>query len=283
MEIRFMDSETGKLHKMQVAGSKLTMQIIEDDGKGHDTAWLLKDLETAQAYALAVSSGKLIMYDTGEVTDCTKLVIGDCVMEIRNGRLFMREVKEGELVVEAAERSLIDYLPIFISEYAEIRAITGAEQADVETAWKGTKELLYDQFVVDATEYGVRRWERIFNISPKETYTLEERKFDILVKLNEQQVYTMRALKSVLASICGENNYSVMLDHEQYLLSVKLSLSSGHHLEAVKNFLHSVVPANLVIIVSTFNIHDTLHQLTHGELAAYTQKEVRETTLTITR
>lgn len=181
------------------------------------------------------------------------------------------------------DRKLIDYLPIFIQDYAEIKAIMEAEQTSGEKAWTDAENVMCDQFVADATEYGVKRRESLLGITPKATDTMEERKFNILVRMNEQLPYTLEMLKSILLSMCGENGYSVTLDHGQYLLSVKLSLSNEKNVEAVKKLLERMVPANMVTIVSLFNTHGILAGFTHEQLGVYTQKQVREETLPIAR
>lgn len=181
------------------------------------------------------------------------------------------------------DRKLIDYLPVFIQDYAEIKAIMDAGQAGVEKAWTDTENVMHDQFIYDATENGIRRWESLLGIKPKATDTMEERKFNILVRMNEQLPYTLEMLKSILSSMCGENGYSVTPDHGQYLLNVKLSLSNENNVEAVKNLLERMVPANMVTIVSLFNTHGILADFTHEQLRVYTQKQVREETLPIAR
>lgn len=144
------------------------------------------------------------------------------------------------------DRKLIEYLPIFIQEYAEVKAIMDAEQVSVVTVWTDSEDVLKDQFILDATENGVKRWEAILNLVPKATYTLDERKFNILARLNEQLPYTLETLKNMLATMCGKNGYTLTMDYNNYMLLVKLSLSNENNIEAVKELLYRVVPANIL-------------------------------------
>ena len=59
------------------------------------------------------------------------------------------------------ERKIIDYLPLCIQDFAEMTAIMDSEQVEIERLWGSSEDVLNDQFVVDATENGVKRWESI--------------------------------------------------------------------------------------------------------------------------
>lgn len=170
----------------------------------------------------------------------------------------------------------MDYLPLFVQDYAEIKAIMDAEQVTVKKVWEDAENVLNDQFVVDATEYGVKRWESILKITPKATHTLDERKFYILARLNEQLPYTLETLKNMLSFLCGKDGYSLKLDANNYMLTVKLALSNEHNFETVENLIERVVPANLVRRVGMFNTYGIVGGLTHGQLSAYTHTEIRQ-------
>ena len=174
------------------------------------------------------------------------------------------------------DRKLIDYLPIFIQNYAEIKAIMDAEQISIESAWIDAENVMNDQFVTEATENGVMRWERILSITPKAVYTLDERKFNILARLNEQLPYTIESLKAALTTLCGSDGYVLKLDTDKYSLLVKLALANENNVEAVVRLLNKIVPANIVKKVMLFNTHTILGEFTHEHLAKYTYKDVRE-------
>lgn len=173
-------------------------------------------------------------------------------------------------------RMLIDYLPVFVRSFDEIKRIMDAEQIAVEDTWNATEQVLRDQFVSDAGEQGIRHWEHILRLAPKATYTLEERRFFILAKLNEQLPYTLDSLRAALANLCGQDGFGLRLDAEHYELRIKLALENENHIEAVCNLLDKMVPANMVKTVMLFNTQVTLGEFTHAQLAGYTHKEVRE-------
>lgn len=175
------------------------------------------------------------------------------------------------------DRRLIDYIPHIIRDVREYKAIMNdAEQPEMVASWKALDDALNDQFIVDATEYGVSRWEKILGIVPKATSTLDERKFTILIRINEQLPFTITTLKEQLKSLCGADGYVVQLLANDYILIVKVALVAVQNYNDVKQLLNRTVPANLVIQLSIiYNTHEVLHAFTHGELRAYTHYQLR--------
>ncbi len=174
------------------------------------------------------------------------------------------------------ERKLIDYLPLFVQKYSEIEEIMKAEQVNIEKSWTSADDVMKDQFILDATENGVKRWESLLKISPKVTYTLDERKFNILACLNKQLPYTLESLRYALTVLCGEDGYTLKLSPDKYELVVKLALSNENNIDAVKDLLDNMIPANLIRVVQLFNTHGIITSFTHGQLAAYTHQDVKE-------
>ena len=78
-------------------------------------------------------------------------------------------------------KELIKYIPYMLQDIREYKAILeDGEQEKIDILWQNLEDTLNNQFVESANEAGVRRYEKILNISPKTTATLEERKFTIL-------------------------------------------------------------------------------------------------------
>ena len=157
-------------------------------------------------------------------------------------------------------RLLINYLPLILRKVREYRAITEAEQPEIFALFDRIQFLLDNQFIETATEYGVSRWERLLNILPKGTQTLDERKFAIYLRLAETLPFTYRRLVQLLDELCGEGNYEIELNHGDYELTVLLEMTVENKVQAVKTMLRRIVPANMQLNVSLkFNF-------THGNV-----------------
>lgn len=150
----------------------------------------------------------------------------------------------------ATDRKLIHYLLPFMQEYKEMQEIMNAEQPEIDLLWGTTEGVFADQFILDATENGVSRWESMLGISPKGTDTLDERKFRILSKLNQELPYTLRKLEQVLATLCGSDGYSIKLNAAKYEIEIELGLGNHNNYEEVERTLKAMIPANLTQVVT---------------------------------
>lgn len=174
------------------------------------------------------------------------------------------------------DRKLINYLPYVVRDYAEFQGITGAEQPEFETAWAAADDLLANQFIKTAGNLGLSRWEKILCITPKGTDTLDDRRFRVLARLNEELPYTLPQLRVILGTLCGAGNYSAEVVEGTYQLIVKIGLAAKNNFSDVESLLDRVVPQNMVVnLLQLYNTHAGLGRFTHAQLAAYTHDRLR--------
>lgn len=121
---------------------------------------------------------------------------------------------------------------------------------------------------------------RIVEISPRATDTLEERKFNLIAKYNEDLPYTVKKLNELLSILCGEKGYHLEINNSEFKLTVKVELTSKKSKEAVDELLERVTPANMILSVTLmYNQHKTVKMLTNAELRKYTHNGIREEAL----
>lgn len=177
----------------------------------------------------------------------------------------------------AIDRFLIDYLPPYAQEYMETKAIMQAEQPEIDALWSSIETAFADQYILDATEYGVSRWESMLGISPKNTETLDERKFRILTRMNQELPYTLSKLKEMLTVLCGADGFSINLNAAQYHIEVKLAVDNESNYSEVENILNKMIPANMTQYIKVmYNSNALLMQFTHGQLSVYTHEQLRK-------
>lgn len=174
-------------------------------------------------------------------------------------------------------RLLINYLPEFLREVREYKAILhDAVQPEIDELFRFNERMLNNQFIETSDEYGVSRWEKMLKIVPQATTSLNDRKFAILTRMNEQLPYTMTSLKQRLESLCGKEGYSVELDANNYKLKVGVALTSRSSFKDVELMLEKVVPANMVLEVTLiYEQHENWTAHTHQQLSAYTHEQLR--------
>lgn len=174
------------------------------------------------------------------------------------------------------ERNLINYLPYVIREYVEYQGIMAGEQPEFERAWDSMDNLLDNQFISTAGNIGLSRWEKILKITPKGTDTLEDRRFRILTRINEELPYTISQLKNILKTLCGEGNYSIEMEEGTYQLVVKIGLAAKNNFNDAEALLNRVVPQNIVInLLQLYNTHSQLTPYTYSQLTIYTHSQLR--------
>lgn len=178
------------------------------------------------------------------------------------------------------DRLLIDYLPPFMQEYKQMQEIMNSEQPEFDLAWETCDRTMLDLFIVSATETGIARWEKMLGITPKIADTLEERRFRILARINQELPYTMRKLEENLTLLVGKGNYVIDLQADKYHIEIKLALGNKNNYQEVVEVLKKMIPANLTQWVQImWNTHKVLSPYPHKDLKQYTQIQLRNEVL----
>lgn len=206
----------------------------------------------------------------------TSSVLGAAIL----GKMALANATSDDPYVSTSDRPLINYLPPYMQEYLEIKAIMAAEQPEIDALWSSVEQTMADQFIMDSTEYGVMRWESMLKISPKATDTLDERKFRILTRLNQELPYTLIRLRETLTTLCGANRFVIDLEANKYHITIKLGVGNHNKYAEVENLLYKMLPANLTRAISImYNTHRAVGLCRHMDLAAFTHEQVRNEVL----
>lgn len=153
---------------------------------------------------------------------------------------------------KSLDRKLINYLPEVLRNYREFQKTFEAEEPELLKVQEELSKVLDDLFIEDATERGVKRWEKILKITPKATDSLEDRKFRIITYITRKLPFTLRTLQQMLETLCGKGNYDVELRHNQYEIEVKINLADNNNIMDVLSLLEIVIPANLIQILKSY-------------------------------
>ena len=149
------------------------------------------------------------------------------------------------------ERKMIEYLPHILREYREYKGIADGQQWLFALLWAAMERVLMNQFIETADEVGIGRWEKILNITPKGTETLEERRFRIKSRVNQAQLpYTYRALQIYLSSV--SEDFETVVDHNAYTLFLRITLAGYRQRDDLAAVLRLMIPANMVLIMQTW-------------------------------
>lgn len=139
-----------------------------------------------------------------------------------------------------------EYWSPVVAESLEFTVIADAENPEFNYLWEKIYGLVDEYFVRSATEYGVQRMEKILNIVPLASETLDQRKDKIIWKLNLKIPYTMRFLKNILASMVGEENREVEHDNDTQVLTVRIK-EGLRDMTQLRKDLEKIIPAPLIL------------------------------------
>ncbi len=154
---------------------------------------------------------------------------------------------------------LIKYLPQFVADYKEMKAITDVEDPEFNLFWEMLRKSINNQFITTCDEQGIDKFEKMLKLYPYEGDTLEMRIARVLVEWNAQLPYTLRSLKQMLDVLCGLNNYRIKLRNNEYVLEIDTFFYDPKMLTQLNKLLMKVLPANLVY-ESTNYIIETAEQ-----------------------
>lgn len=140
-----------------------------------------------------------------------------------------------------------NYWAAVVRDTDEFQQIAISENPEFNKLGECIRRVLQDSFIHDATEYGVGRWEKMLNIIPELTDTLEDRKIRVLTQLNVRLPYTWRVLQQMIASFVGDGNYEMSYINDHSKLIIKIKVDSDSQYNTVLNLLKNVVPENVVI------------------------------------
>lgn len=144
-------------------------------------------------------------------------------------------------------KKLIEYLPPFMRDFAEIKEIMNVEDAELDILNKKMWSVLDNCFIEDCDEYGIKKYENILGIIPLAEDTLESRKIRVLNRWNDTIPYTYKVLIRKLNIFCGVNNYEITGNLKDYELVITTSLSYIGQANELDIMLDKVVPVNMNI------------------------------------
>ena len=137
------------------------------------------------------------------------------------------------------------YYPNVLANADEFKLIAKLENAEFKSVWQEACKWFLNTFVYDTDLQGIKRWEDMLKIIPKSTETLEDRRINILVKINSMLPYTIRRLKQILDLKYGENN-AIPTTTKNYELLIDFNVKTELNARIMRCLLRSIIPANLI-------------------------------------
>lgn len=147
------------------------------------------------------------------------------------------------------------WIPL-IRDTAEFQQIAAAVNPELNRLLKCKNEVEKSCFL--ETVYSLKKWEYIYNLTVTDDMTFEDRKSQVLNRLNQNVPYTSRVVRRMIAAIVGEGNFRMSIDNDTQMLHMSLTAGAMSKTADIDQLLKRVLPENLVIEYDDFPLDYTL-------------------------
>ena len=145
--------------------------------------------------------------------------------------------------------SLIEYAPEVYSGFIEYENLISVENVLVADIEKAAADLHNDQFVLLATEEGIKQYESMLKIvAAPEVETLQFRRERVLNRMAFAVSFTTKSLRSRLDTILGAGQYDLYIDYDNYTLYIESAATDQNWFNEILITMVRTKPANMVFI-----------------------------------
>lgn len=137
----------------------------------------------------------------------------------------------------------------YIRDTLEAKELGNAYQFVFDKMENEGQKLLDNQFILSADEYTIKEWENWLGIPFDSSLTLDERKQQILLKLNMKPPYTFNNMKKQIYSFTGVEN-EITEDRSNLSLNIDLSGATWGIIKLVHQYMKRIKPVNIVYSIS---------------------------------
>lgn len=151
------------------------------------------------------------------------------------------------------------YYPNVIANADEFKQLAILENEEFKSIWEVLFKWFKNKFVYEADLQGIQRWEEMLKIIPKSKETLEDRRSNILVKINSILPYTIRRLKQILDLKFGKDN-AIPITTKNYELIINFNNEIELSAKTMRALLRAIIPANLIFkIIISWNFEQNIY------------------------
>lgn len=155
--------------------------------------------------------------------------------------------------VEGLERkiNLLRYITPVSKQNKDIRAVLASETVEMQALWAALCEVFDNQFFRYMGDYGLSKWEAVFDILPRSSESIEMRRARILTLLKGRRPYTLKKFQEILDSVYGRGTITLELKPNEYELWLNFDSQYTYKRSDAPYLLDTVetiVPKNLIVI-----------------------------------
>ena len=147
---------------------------------------------------------------------------------------FGRDIDASELLTPVSRESL------------DIQEIMRIHSIELNLLWDVMLDILSNQFIRYATEYGLSQWEGILDLPSGGSF--EERRLRVLKELMGLRPYTLESFQNMLNGMYGEGAVKLNLVNDKSALWFDMSAYAVYKQKEIYDFAEVIVPKNLILM-----------------------------------
>lgn len=141
------------------------------------------------------------------------------------------------------------YYPSTVAPSKEFKALAAIENPELKLLWEKAWKWFCNTFVYDTDIDGLKRWESMLSIAPKPGSSIEDRRQEILLRINISPPYTERSLQNMLDGNFGNGSVNFNVLYDRYRVELHIANSSLHVSSKAYRFTRIIIPANMELLL----------------------------------
>lgn len=141
-----------------------------------------------------------------------------------------------------------EFVPNIYTDVTEMEVIVDVNDKLLNSEENILNDLENSQFIMTAPEHAIEEFEKLLNIYPLNTDTIEFRRIRVMNRLSMTPPFSLPYLREKLDSIIGIGKYNCYMDYDEYTLYVESSATNQSYATETYITINKLKPANIVFI-----------------------------------
>ena len=170
------------------------------------------------------------------------------------------------------------YEPKVVQNNDEMNNLYGVHKQEVERLHGSLNQMRLNAYIQTMDIKHIRLWEKILKIKVDDSYTLQQRRSNVLNTLLFKPPFTRQRLNDILYNIWGKGNYQFEIFPDDFRVIIDVDTFDPVIYLQFRKLVRRIIPANMYLIFSiqyTYlflqrnKTYNQLQELTYQELSQY--------------
>ena len=170
------------------------------------------------------------------------------------------------------------YEPKVVQNNDEMNNLYSVHKQEVERLHGSLNQMRLNAYIQSMDLKHIKLWEKILKIKADESYTLQQRRSNVLNTLLFKPPFTRQRLNDTLYNIWGEGNYQFEIFPDDFRVIIDVDTFDPVIYLQFTKLVRRIIPANMYLIFSiqyTYlflqrnKTYNQLQELTYQELSQY--------------